>query len=754
MNRSTLTPRSTVWKDLLALAVLAVLVLLFFWRIITPRLGDRAAFPPGDFTDQFWAFRMVEARAFAAGRLPLWAEDYNSGHPFLADVQSAIYYPVGLVMTLGVVAIRGADYSLLDLELEAILHFILAGGFTYLLARRLLSSRPAALIAAITFTFGGYLTSYPPLQLAILETATWLPLALLCLDLAVERGTRYYVAAGLVLGVAALAGHPQTFLFVVYACVIYYVWRVAAHAPGAIHDRPGVVRTITSYGLRMALVLGIGAGIAAAQWVPTLEYQTVSTRAAITWSEAARGFPTIDPLQMVLPGFVASFQSPLYIGILPLWLAIFALWMRRSRERIFWALLALGALLVAFGFYVFAYAVLYLLAPGFGMFRDQERLALIVSFALALLAGFGFRDLFERAFDPARARRVWALLPAGLTISVMLLLVFYSAATVRSSGRLSFLLDRSGLMVLLFVLTSVLALARVMGRLSTRVFTGLAIALVVFDLFSIDTAAYNADPTPRYAESPVVETIHQEPGVFRVADEGKMPGHFGVGYRLQEIGGISPLRVARYDALLDLAPERLFPLLNVRYVITGRPGFAEADVVMADGDTRLLRLKNTLPRAWVVGTSKDGMEDGATLAAMQNDAFNPAAIAYVAERLPFPIVPNAALTPVDYQARDPEHVTLSLSTPTDGLVVMSEVYYPGWSATVDGVPTPILRADLALRAIPVRAGAHRIEMVFDPWTVKAGIALTLVTLAGALAFLSAAIWRMRHSIDNENHASH
>src|SRR5512137_1570534 len=109
-------------KDLAAIAFIAALVLLFFWRVITPRLEDRAVFPPGDFTDQFWAFRMYTARAFASGRLPLWSENFNSGHPFLADVQSAVFYPLALVFTLKSALLSGGEFSLLDLEWEAILH--------------------------------------------------------------------------------------------------------------------------------------------------------------------------------------------------------------------------------------------------------------------------------------------------------------------------------------------------------------------------------------------------------------------------------------------------------------------------------------------------------------------------------------------------------------------------------------------------------------------------------------------------------
>ena len=113
---------------------------------------------------------------------------------------------------------------------------------------------------------------------------------------------------------------------------------------------------------------------------------------------------------------------------------------------------------------------------------------------------------------------------------------------------------------------------------------------------------------------------------------------------------------------------------------------------------------------------------------MQSDEFDPWITAYIADPLPFPVVPNQAFTSFRFEVREPERLVMSFRTPTDSLLVLSEVYYPGWRATVDGVPTPILRADVALRALAVRAGEHRVEMVFDPWSVKIGIGITLATL--------------------------
>ncbi len=768
--------------NLLPFVLLTALVLLFFWRIITPRLEDRAVFPPGDFTDQFWAFRMYEARAFAEGRLPLWSDNFNGGHPFLADVQSAIFYPVGLIWTLIVVALRGANFALLDLEIEALVHFILAGAFTYLFAKRLLGSRLAALASALTFTFGGYLTSYPPQQLAILETATWLPLALLFVERGLARTSADgkenprsaafsrvpidFIAAGVTLGIAALAGHPQTFMFVAYACAIYFVWRVWQERNTEHASRN------THHASRFALTIFIALGISAAQWLPTLEYQMISTRAAISWAEAARGFPTLDPLQMILPGFVSAFQSPLYVGILPLWLAIFALWVNHSREKIFWAMLALGSLLVAFGFYVFAYALFYLFVPGFALFRGQERLALVISFALAILAGYGFRDLMRASSDVKRARRVWALLPAGVTISLMFVCTLYISGTLKQSGQVAFLGTRAGLMTLLFVLASVLVAWRIrladdqssasidaspMNRAGAQsaladfhllqtpnLFGGLAIVLIVFDLFSINSQAYNAEPKPRYPVTPIIQAIQGDRGVFRVVDEGKMPGHFGVAYNLEEIGGISPLRIARYDVLRDNLPEeKLWSLLNVRYAITGRPGFQNAELVTNDGDTRLLRLNDAMPRAWFVPYAIHNANDDQVLAAISSDAFDPWYLAYIADASPvvLPAPPirretSRSAHAADFQRITPEHARVVVNAPADGLLVLSEnYYYPGWRAVVDGTPAPILRANVALSAVPVRAGTKQVEFIFDPWSVKVGIAITVVTLLVIIATL-------------------
>ena len=108
--------------------LLACLCLFFFWRIITPNLANRGSFPEGDFADQFYAFGVYEAQRLFSGQLPLWNPYTFSGHPFLADVQSAIFYPISLITLL---LSLSQGFFLFALELEAIFHFFLASRLLY-----------------------------------------------------------------------------------------------------------------------------------------------------------------------------------------------------------------------------------------------------------------------------------------------------------------------------------------------------------------------------------------------------------------------------------------------------------------------------------------------------------------------------------------------------------------------------------------------------------------------------------------------
>jgi hypothetical protein len=173
----------------------------------------------------------------------------------------------------------------------------------------------------------------------------------------------------------------------------------------------------------------------------------------------------------------------------------------------------------------------------------------------------------------------------------------------------------------------------------------------------------------------------------------------------------------------------------VRYAITGRPGFANADLVTNDGDTRLLALNNPMPRAWFVPFAITNSNDAQVLDSISSDEFDPSTLAYVAGTLPSiisaPSTQRAGnrLVAGELTRVTPEHARVVINAPAEGLLVLSEnYYYPGWGASVNGVPATILRTDVALSAVTVHAGANEVDFVFDPWSVRIGIGVTVLTM--------------------------
>jgi hypothetical protein len=394
----------------------------------------------------------------------------------------------------------------------------------------------------------------------------------------------------------------------------------------------------------------------------------------------------------------------------------------------------LGALILSFGFYVFAYVIFYLFVPGASLFRQQERLAFVVSFALAILAGYGLYDLLS-GLNLKRARKLYALLPAGAAITLALLLAFFVAAAQNPEGRLVFLGDRAGLMLIQFGLASLLMGLYLWRGINPRLFGTLAVALILFDLWSVSEPANKGRVEDRFADVAFADTLQADRDVFRVAAEERLlPGHFGIPLELEEIGGISPLRLARYDALLNLPTEISYALLNVKYVIARESHTGMGPPAARDGDAQLWRRAPSPPRAWLVGNARV-IADDADAAGALADGFDFVQSAILSAPAPFPPAAGALAGTVSVIARSPERLTFEVDSPADGILVISENFYPGWQASVDGQPVDILRANLTLRAVPIRAGQHRIEMWYDPSSFRVGAAISLLTLAACVGGL-------------------
>jgi len=406
-----------------------LLPLLFFWRLWTPNPVNQAVIPEGDFTDQYYPLQLFAARELAAGRLPAWDPYINAGQPGIADIQTGFFYPLNLLPNL-LFALLGLPFDDSLLTWQVIVHFSLASLFTYLLLRhfarragaRLAAARFAGAVAALTFTYAGYLTSFPVQQLTILETASWLPLVLFFLDRAFHRPNplSQLILAGMALACALLAGHPQTAMYIVYATLAYGLFLA--------WSTRNISSTVTQSLVRAAscvfLPLIIGMTLATVQLGPTLVFIAHSTRAGLSYDAVSWGFPLTEITHFFYPGYFGG--SPQYVGILPPILAVAALFVKRARrEVVFWFILGIVALVLAFGGNTFLYNVAYLLAPGFGAVRNQERIIYLFSFAVSVLAGYGALTLVQPLVPSVRkgfrrfARGLCWLFVAGAALTAL-----------------------------------------------------------------------------------------------------------------------------------------------------------------------------------------------------------------------------------------------------------------------------------------------------------------------------------------------
>jgi hypothetical protein len=752
--------RQSWLSEAVIIAALMLLPFLFWWRLWAPGQAERATIPAGDFTDQYYPLHLFAARELAEGRLPAWDPYINAGQPGLADIQTGFFYPPNLLPNLGL-ALLGLPFSIGLLAVQVVIHFSLASLFTYLfgrhLARRAGASLPAARFAgalsAQAFTYAGYLTSFPVQQLTILQTAVWLPLVLLFLDRAVHRARplSQILLAGMALACALLVGHPQTAMYVVYATVAYGVFLCCASnanqmAPSSEDWVSSLLTCLQRIAYYLLIPLIVGAALASVQLVPTLGFITRSTRAGLDYEAVAWGFPPGEMVHLLYPGYFGG--SPQYVGILPLILAASALLINRvRREVLFWFLFGIVALVLSLGGNTLLYNLAYLLAPGFGAVRNQERIIFLFSFATSILAGYGALVLVQPLHRLERRgfrRMVTGLIWVGLAFLVLTGLWYLGYLRGLRQGVQVNLFEgvlRHHLLLLLVLGGSILLfLLRLTDRVRRQWLMLLALGLVLLNLFVVNWRFNLADPVAGgpFPETGLVRFLREQPGTFRISSAGFLPGgaSAGIVYELEDITGNTPLSLEAFRQFEErVGSWRRWQLLNVEYVLSDRdldgPGLER---VYEEGQVKGYRVGDPLRRAWIVYQTTIA-DDDQVFDLLNATDFDPKTMAVLPPESVALSLPGGNEVSGSAQVMEtrPGRLALDVSSSADGLLVVSQPYYPGWQAQVDGQPVPIYRVNYLLQGIPLLAGAHRVELSYhlSSWPAI----LSLVVLVGCIGGL-------------------
>lgn len=730
---------------------------------------------------QFVPWRHLVCDALRAGRLPLWNPGSAAGTPIVATMQAAVFYPPNVVLCFAPFA---ASFAW-----GAVLRPWIAGFATYLLLRRYGLALLPALVGGVAFMLSGFLVVW--LEHPHVNVAVWLPVLVL-LDEALLRaatGRARRLAAsllGLGMGVQFLGGHVETFVDVLACLAACHLIRSRQLGTG-LRLAPAALATV------------LGVAIAAVQLLPFLEWLPLSAELARRGVEARSlvdfgfwrhlvtlplaVFPNLygNPTWgMPYPSFLPwgnYNETVLYVGVVPLLLALVAIG-ARPRPPIVRAWTWIGAVALAMAFRLPGVDWLNRL-PGLHL-AHPDRLRLVASFAACLLAGFGVAAIRNDGGARRRLRRLATtvaaagaiILVAGHVVLPRCRGLIVGSARRAAATKYASLKYRArpfahyeeqadamaSALVRAFRIDNVSMYAPAVWALGAGLLARSPLGLLALTAADLVTFGQGYHPTvPRdrfYPPTPITRRLAREPGLYRVTALGEtLFPDVQLMYGLADVRGLD-FRTAWYDAYLDLVPGRrpwipygvlldaadspLLRVLNVRYVVTEPGGEPDgASVVARDRGVVLAELPDVQPRGFVVHEAVVAADDGearAFLGAAPDAVFTRAVLVGGPE---LAMAPAEATGDTEVIAYAPEHASWRVRTGAPAYLVVTDAWYPGWTATVDGAPAAIHRANGAFRAVRVPAGEHVVEFRYAPASVRLGGAVTAGGLLVALLLIVA-----------------
>jgi len=726
-------PGAGLKKNLAVALFLLILTAFFYWKVILSHqfsllLGYEGA-------NQAYAWFNFWVSTIRGGSWPVWDPFTFSGHAFAGEMQTGAFYPPYL-MFLTVPFHKGVFSPQLFHVFFALTHAFCAW-LMYLLARELGVSVFGGLVAGICFSLGGVLGRLNAWA-HLLQSGIWLPLIALLLlramkSMTMRSAVAWSALSGLALAMSVLAGGLHFVIMQAIVAVALVVFFTSSTRNGT-HDS-----TVGTSWVGSAAIVVVCGGFAlaggAVQIFVSSEYSHQAYRfLAGTALPATEKIPynylgdVVYPygfLGLVLPGFTGvagsgEYLSP-YIGVFPVLLAAIGIWRQWATMWIrFLAGLVLAAFLYSMGSFFPLHGLLYAVTPLLWMAREANRFLYVADFALAILAAFGADAIF-RSWPSAQlesANRVlrWIAI-------VCLAGLVYPITLGRDPGPW---LSLSYVLVLLSCGLFVYITRGNHGRWA-RILT---IAFVCFDLSAFDWSAVNKieagakgqDEMARLLSSrDAAAFLRTRPGPFRVQVAANPAPNIGDVFGVQETWGAGVTVQMDYIRIKD-HPD----LLNARYVL--RPATAtEAGAIYQDAAWKVYENVNAYPRAWLVHRFAVEPDNTKVLARLGQSGLDFHQVALL----------NAAPTPgliadgdtqgeqVRFHQLRPDRIELDASASGPALLVLSELFYPGWRAKIDGREAKILKVDGALRGVLIPPGKSHISMDYAPASFYWGLAFSI-----------------------------
>jgi hypothetical protein len=784
---------SSAKKDIFSVLVLLALLYILFFKIITSNMmfadsGDTAS-------ANSWEKAMANIKSTESVD-PFWIPYIFSGLP----VASALIFPRDLNYVERILQFVGNPLFFGGEMSWFILHYFLMGVFTYFLARQLKFSHLPSLFAAITMMLNPYAIGLAQSGHGTkMMTLTFIPLVfLLAVSLFQRRNLLSLGLLSAATGTMFLNKHPQIAFYGLLLIGTYFLYEAILD----VKTQPVVV--LKRFALFL-VAMGIAFAIYTYQYFPTEQYKPYSIRGGLTYEYATSW--SNHPLEMLtfihpsffgfsnsyvtewqgseqaLPlywGWMPFVEGPVYVGVIPILLMIFAFIYKRDRLLWFLTGFTIFILFLSFGNHLgLVYNLFFDYVPYFNSLRAPAMILGLVSLTIGLLAAYGFSFVTGinqrgKEFDSGKFNKSilkWIVIIGAIIVLSLIgrsfLQGFLSSFMFSKAGEMQqyvqqygqqsaqqilsmfkekrfdiFMSDLIKMLVLAGVLLSLIYFY-IKGKKSATLAAAGMILLVVVDLIIVDLKFVN--PRPKTAlEEPqpgaTVQFLNKDNSIYRIFPLGQdlFQNNSFMYHSVSSIGGYSPAKLKIYQELIESAlyngTDPQFPInmnvvnmLNTKYLVAqGQLPADKFQMVNFDQEKKMLTYLNPgyLPRAWFVDSAIVVTSKNEVFANLNSASWNPRTTA-ILEAVPkssFSKSDSTAVTDLKIQS---QKISMNVFSSESALLVVSEIYYPpGWKAFIDGNPAEIYKTNYVLRSVVVPAGKHTVEFKFDSSIYETGLSLT------------------------------
>jgi Bacterial membrane protein YfhO len=729
------------------------------------------------------------AGLLGSGFVPTWLDNQYGGEPFLANLQHGVLYPGNLPFWV-------LSSTSMALEVVVAAHIAFAGLGMWLFCRVALGAgRWGAVLAGVAFGVGSVSLQHIIL-LNQLQVIAWMPLVLALGHLALARGRlRYVVLCGVAAGLQLLAGHPEEWVYTLFALASYgLAWSLGA----GVRAWP---RRALAAGLRLGgamVALGL---LFAWQLLPTLVLQRQGWRTSPGFDEQHE-LPARLAFNALLPdyGNVLFGENVGFIGLVALALAGLGVWAGPARllfMRVWVVAITVFGITMALGDQSALYRLIAANVAVVAEFRVPARYLLLGYFGLAAAAALGVDAVLYRDVGRLSAR-----VRQGLGGLVVVGLVLGFAVVV--GGHSSWVESRRWWLAAAAV--GALGWAAATVRWVPRVLV--ALVLVAVTAVELQQARPRAEyhqlvPDVIYDDpGPVMERLGRERGRYvsiawdrpnSPAERDSIevpegwPSQMVNYYRISwprrlaarpaweyatnaetisgRDGGLMPLRTyqefftaavnpqGQLTAGVHLQPPSRWgwpalDLMGVRWFVTAELPPAEARILRERGFRRVDQVayfqlwQRPAPPLARMYYDLDVIADPAQRVARLQDGYPLLERAIVEQPLGDLATPSTPPA-VEVVKRAQTRVEVGVQSGAEGLLVLADPWYPQWKVTVDGRPAELLRVDHAFRGVRVPAGTHRVVFSYEDRALQVGLVVSAVSVLGLAGLW---LWRRRGQV--------